>query len=334
MKPKLSVLMANYNNASYIGEAVESVMNQTFIDWELLIVDDGSSDDSLEKIEPFLNDDRVKLIVNKSNIGFAMSLRNLVAQSKSDIFGILDSDDVLTPDAIDTIYSAHIQNQNCGFVYTQFMYCDKSLKDITIGFCKPIPPFSINLREVCASAFMTFKKKDYIKTFGYRGVVNKTHEIREAYPEDHDIVFQMEEVTKLFYVNKVCYKHRVRFDSASNNPFYKKFGHLFLIDCKYDAYLRRKQSKIPNLSKFEISSILRASLLCFSLKRYRDIDKYFTKSISVYPIVFLFVPFLLIKKIICIIRNRIFSNKSSLFTDYHQINKEIFRQLNISTLKK
>ena len=50
----------------------------------------------------------------------------------------------------------------------------------------------MNLKELCASVFMTFKKKDYIKTFGFSSVVNRAPEMCEAYPEDHDIVFQME----------------------------------------------------------------------------------------------------------------------------------------------
>ena len=336
--PKFSVLMANYNNEKYISDAIQSVMNQTFTDWELLIINDGSTDNSLKKIEPYLNDERITLIINESNIGVSKSLCKLVAESNSEIFGTLDSDDVLTPDAIDITYSAHIENENHGLIYTQFMYCDKGLQEITIGFCKYITPSSMNLREVCASAFRTFKKKDYLKTYGFRSVESHTPAIREAYPEDHDIVFQMEEVTQLYYVDKICYKHRILSDSASNNPLYKNIGYLFLIDCKYDAYLRRKKTNVPNLSKFEMSiDLMRAVFLSLFLKQYRGIIHYFRKSISIYPMVLFALPFVFIQKIferIKKIKREITNNTQSISTDYQRINKEIQHQLYISTLRK
>ena len=60
--------MASYNYADIIGEAIESVINQTYTDWELIIVDDGSKDDSVEVIKKYLTDARIKLFVNEENL--------------------------------------------------------------------------------------------------------------------------------------------------------------------------------------------------------------------------------------------------------------------------
>ncbi|GAH35075.1 unnamed protein product, partial [marine sediment metagenome] len=57
-----SILMANFNNANYIESAINSVLKQTYTNWELIIVDDCSVDDSIKIIKPFLSDKRIKLI--------------------------------------------------------------------------------------------------------------------------------------------------------------------------------------------------------------------------------------------------------------------------------
>ena len=66
--PHLSLLMVNYNRASYIETAINSVLTQTYPDWELIIVDDGSTDDSVAKIKPFLRDARIRFFANAEKI--------------------------------------------------------------------------------------------------------------------------------------------------------------------------------------------------------------------------------------------------------------------------
>ena len=69
-KSPFSVLIANYNNAKYIKKAIESVLKQTYKNWEIVIVDDASTDNSLEVIRPYLKDKRIKLVKHKENQGW------------------------------------------------------------------------------------------------------------------------------------------------------------------------------------------------------------------------------------------------------------------------
>jgi len=64
MNPKISILMANYNNDKYISEAIESVVNQTYQNWELIIIDDSSTDSSVKLINKFLNNKKIKFYKN------------------------------------------------------------------------------------------------------------------------------------------------------------------------------------------------------------------------------------------------------------------------------
>ena len=68
-KPLFSVLIANYNNARYIEESIESVFNQTYSNWEIIIVDDDSNDNSIKLLEKFKNEDRIKIYKNEENKG-------------------------------------------------------------------------------------------------------------------------------------------------------------------------------------------------------------------------------------------------------------------------
>jgi glycosyltransferase involved in cell wall biosynthesis len=243
--PKFSLLMANYNNSKYIAEAISSVLNQNLKDWELIIVDDASTDDSVEKIRLFLKDKRIRFFKNKVNKGYVNTLNMMVYESRAEIFGILDSDDALAENALKEIYTAHISNPDCGFIYSQFMYCDPSLNPLQVGYCTPTPPEDTNLRKHYACAFRTFKKRDYFKTEGF------DKEIVSA--EDKDIIYKMEEVTNLFFVNKVLYKYRVLPDSQTHEPekYITAYKSLFL--AKIKAFERRLNSDIPNLTIREIS---------------------------------------------------------------------------------
>ena len=68
-----SVFIANYNNERYIATAIESIISQTYKNWELVIVDDGSTDNSIQVVEPYLKDKRIKLIALKKNFGVGYS---------------------------------------------------------------------------------------------------------------------------------------------------------------------------------------------------------------------------------------------------------------------
>ena len=85
---QISLLMTNYNCSEYIKEAIDSVLNQTSSEWELIIVDDASTDNSLEVVDPYLKDQRIKLIKHHENQGYAASLLSAVSNSSSEIIGI------------------------------------------------------------------------------------------------------------------------------------------------------------------------------------------------------------------------------------------------------
>jgi glycosyltransferase involved in cell wall biosynthesis len=261
-KPKISVLMANYNNGEYITEAIESVINQTFKDWELIIIDDCSTDNSVEIIEKYLGDKRIRFFKNKKNVGKIEVLRTLVKESGAEIVGILDSDDALTDDALAEIYKAYKDHPECGFIYSQFVFCDKKLKPIKKGLCRFMPDNRSNIQELYTVAFRTYKKSDYYKINGYDDDI--------LYAEDRDLILKMEEVTKLCFVDKVLYKYRRIDDSQTTESKKFEISRSSCALAEYKAYSRRRDKNIPNLSKSEVSyRLLSVFPLCIKVKDYK-----------------------------------------------------------------
>jgi len=91
--PLVTVLMPVYNGEKYLAEAIESVLNQTFADFELLIIDDCSSDNSVEIIQSY-NDNRLKLIINEENIGQSSTMNKAIELAEGKYIARLDQDDL------------------------------------------------------------------------------------------------------------------------------------------------------------------------------------------------------------------------------------------------
>jgi|694.fasta_scaffold155536_2 glycosyltransferase involved in cell wall biosynthesis len=94
--PQISVLMPVYNCESYIAEAVESILNQTFSDFELLIIDDCSTDNTVSIIKSY-NDSRINLIVKPINSGYTNSLNYGLTIAKGEFIARMDGDDISLP---------------------------------------------------------------------------------------------------------------------------------------------------------------------------------------------------------------------------------------------
>jgi glycosyltransferase involved in cell wall biosynthesis len=111
-KPLVTVLMPAFNAGKYIEEAIASVLRQTFTSFELLIINDGSTDNTVQVIRSF-KDDRIVLI-DQSNQGIAHALNNGIAHAKAGYIARLDADDICYPGRLEKQYS--FLNENHGYV--------------------------------------------------------------------------------------------------------------------------------------------------------------------------------------------------------------------------
>tara|TARA_Y100000817_G_scaffold258508_1_gene212240 strand:- start:412 stop:1086 length:675 start_codon:yes stop_codon:yes gene_type:complete len=90
----ISVIMSVYNDENNVANAIQSILDQTFDDFEFLIIDDCSTDNTYNEMAKFVNDSRVKLYVNEKNIGLTKSLNKLIEESNGKYIFRQDSDDI------------------------------------------------------------------------------------------------------------------------------------------------------------------------------------------------------------------------------------------------
>ncbi len=263
-EPAFSIVMANYNNAPYVSQAIESVLRQTFSRWELIIVDDCSTDGSLEVIERYLRDRRIRLVRHETNRGYTAALETGIANVRSEYFGILDSDDCLLPQAVDRMYNEHKSHPDCGLIYSQFVLCDAHLNRKGIGFCRAIPPGGSTLDAPVVSHFKTFKLRDYLKTDGYDQNI--------LYAEDVDIVYKMEEVAPLRFVDECLYLYREVPDSISRSREKVNIAIMSRVKARINALKRRCHAQARRTG-CSFATLFRRALEEARLK-HEDLEQY------------------------------------------------------------
>ena len=116
MEKTISVVMSVYNDSGNLESSISSVLNQDFQDFEFLIMNDGSSDDTQNILNKFLKDKKIKIFKNKKNLGLTKSLNLLLAESKGEYVARQDSDDLSISERF-TKQLNYIENNNldlCG----------------------------------------------------------------------------------------------------------------------------------------------------------------------------------------------------------------------------
>ncbi len=117
--PYVSIVTPCYNAGEYIRETIESVISQTFSDWEMLIVDDCSSDNSVEIIKKMKEcDERIRLLKTENNTGTPATPRNIgIEHSRGQYVALLDADDIWYPNKLEEQLNV-IRERDCKIVYS------------------------------------------------------------------------------------------------------------------------------------------------------------------------------------------------------------------------
>ena len=101
--PKVSVITPAYNAAPYIGQAIESVQAQTLADWEMIIVDDASTDETAQVVQRYLGDTRIKFLQNEQNMGAGYTRNRALEAAQGEWIAVLDADDWFAPHRLERL---------------------------------------------------------------------------------------------------------------------------------------------------------------------------------------------------------------------------------------
>ena len=126
-KPKISVIMSVLNGEKYLSKGVESIINQSFTNWEFIICDDGSTDRTWEILQEYAKkDSRIILIRNTNNRGLAYSLNKCIKQAKSNILARQDADDESELNRFEIQYKFVLENPQFAIVGTSWYNIDEN----------------------------------------------------------------------------------------------------------------------------------------------------------------------------------------------------------------
>ena len=114
-RPLVSILISNYNYARYIGDSIQSALDQTYSNIELIICDDGSTDDSVRVIEEYERKDARLRLIRQANGGQASGFNAAYYASRGEIIALLDSDDLFLPDKVERVVANFQKNSDAGF---------------------------------------------------------------------------------------------------------------------------------------------------------------------------------------------------------------------------
>lgn len=121
----ISIITPLYNAEQFIAKTYESVMNQTYVNWEWIIIDDRSTDDSLKLIRQLAKDDlRVQISQNEKNLGSGKTRNLAIRMAKGNIIAFLDSDDTWHPEKLER-HVKFMLDQNIAFSHTSYGYLDE-----------------------------------------------------------------------------------------------------------------------------------------------------------------------------------------------------------------
>ena len=203
-EPLITVAMPVYNAGKYLRLAVLSIVNQSYSNWELLIIDDGSSDDSFLSIAD-INDSRMTIYRDGVNRGLAARLNEAIDLAKGDYFARMDGDDISYPDRFLKQVTELQKNLNLDLVATRAITINEN--NLATGLF----PYAISHSEICARPWNGF----YFPHPTWMGKIAWFRKYRYSVPapyccEDQELILRSYRDSHLETLNEILFAYRIR----------------------------------------------------------------------------------------------------------------------------
>jgi glycosyltransferase involved in cell wall biosynthesis len=207
--PAISIITTLYNRADFVSATIGSILNQTRKDFELIVWDDGSTDDSLAVARRAAGDDPRVRIVAAKHAGAAPAFNAAARETSGRFFAWVDSDDGLVPTAIEECAAYLEANPSAGMVYTDYLTMNQAGHIIGPGSRTKVP-YS---KERLLIDFMTFHLR-----MMRREVLQQVGGMDEtlAAAIDYDLCLRISEITEIHHLARPLYLYRVHANSISS----------------------------------------------------------------------------------------------------------------------
>lgn len=208
--PSLSVLLPIYNAAPYLSAALESILAQTYDNFELIAIDDGSSDDSLKILRDFAaRDARVKVIA-RGNLGLIETLNQGLSLANAPLIARMDADDIALPDRF-MLQVAHFhEHPQCVIVGSGIRFIDefgKSGQEAVYPRCTELISRLLSEGSMFAHPAVMMSREQVLRVGGYRGAF--------VHAEDYDLWLRLSEIGGMDNLPQVLLLYRQHADQIS-----------------------------------------------------------------------------------------------------------------------
>jgi len=156
--PKVSVVLPIYNTSQYLREALDSVVRQTLKDIEIICINDGSTDDSLEIVKEYAAKDSRIVVIDKPNGGYGHSMNVGIDASTGEYFGILETDDFLALTMFEDLYALAIENDLDTVRADFYRFTREDNGNMNLNYIKINREF-----DICGEVFNPSQDADYIR---------------------------------------------------------------------------------------------------------------------------------------------------------------------------
>ncbi|MEL6856364.1 MAG: glycosyltransferase, partial [Cyanobacteria bacterium J06607_13] len=208
--PRVSLVMTVYNAEAYLSLALESILGQTFEDWELIVWDDGSTDGSVAIARKYAEEDgRIRLFEGAENVGQGRALVRAHERARGEFVGWVDADDLLAPTALAETTAFLREHERYGMVYTSYIDIDEAGNELGLGRRCQIP-YSAQRMLV---DLLTFHFR-LVRRSVYEAVGGVNPEIVCA--EDYDLFLRISEVCEIYHLQKPLYFYRCNSQGLSH----------------------------------------------------------------------------------------------------------------------
>lgn len=199
-KAIFSVIIPTYNQAHLLSEALESLISQTFLNWEAVVVNDGSTDNTIDVMNEYAKKDSRIKCYHKENGGTGSAINFGIENAKGEWICWLSSDDLFEPDKLEIQYEAIIQFPQIKFFYTHFYYLDVATKEKgTPDLWLPIPPRSHQVTQLLIGNYVNgISIACHESVFRRVGVFNTT--FRQA--QDYDMWLRITSKFESKFINR------------------------------------------------------------------------------------------------------------------------------------
>ncbi|PJA86620.1 MAG: hypothetical protein CO141_03860 [Candidatus Moranbacteria bacterium CG_4_9_14_3_um_filter_42_9] len=251
-QPLISVIVPVYNHAKFIGDTIESVISQTFQNWELLIVDDCSTDKSWEIIQEYeKKDSRIKAFRNEMNKGLIPNWKFLIDTSKGEYLAFLEGDDVFCKENLAEKMLIFEKFPDLGMVYCNFKVIDDDGSILIRNFYKKLGTVTYQNKIISPAEYLCSRMtpfSTYSQIMIRRAVIEVSGYPRSFAPDekvflpsDWDFNFLVSTKNRVHFVNDILLKYR-KHSNNSSAATPKVAEHLSMILDSYEKEFSKEQA--------------------------------------------------------------------------------------------